>query len=71
MQVDAFDGQVGVHQPGVDEGGERQEEEAEERNEEFVVGALQIGGREEHDDEHDAREGENEKHEQAGHEGLR
>ena len=34
----------------------------------IVVGALQIGGREEHHREHDPREGENEQYEQAGHE---
>ena len=43
------------------------DEESEDGNEQVVVGALQVIGREVHEDQDDAREGEQEDDEQAGH----
>src|ERR1035438_7682889 len=67
-QVDALQWTVGVHQPGIGEGGEREEKEAEQGDDEVVVGALQVGGREVHHEEHESGEGEDQKYQQARHE---
>src|ERR1017187_10494650 len=67
-QVDALQGMVGVHQPGIDQGGQRQEEEAQDGDDEVLVGTLQVSGREVHHDEHDPGKSQDQKHEQARHE---
>ena len=67
QEVDAFKRQVVIHQPGIHDGGERQEDEPEDRNQQIVVGALQIGGEQEHEHQHDAREGQQDNNENAGH----
>ncbi len=55
-QIQAGDGQVGIHQPRVHQRGQRQEQESQERNQQAVVGALDITGEKEQQRERDARE---------------
>jgi hypothetical protein len=59
---------VAIHQPGIHQGCQWQEEETQDRDDEVLVGTLQVSGREVHHHEHEPGECQNEKHEQAGHE---
>jgi hypothetical protein len=54
-EIDALEGHVVVDFPGVDDGGDRRKEEAENRVEQLVMeGALQIVGKEPHQKKYDA-----------------
>ena len=59
-EVDPGDGAVRVHRPGVGDGGERHEEESEDRPQVRIVGAADVVAAEEHDEEHEAGEGKRE-----------
>jgi hypothetical protein len=68
-QVEAGDGQPGIDHPGVSEGGQRKEDEADEGNEQAVIGALEIIGEKEDQQESDSGKSDEEYEDQARHGG--
>ena len=67
-QIDSFGRHVVVDFPGVDEGGERQEKEAEHGDEESGgEGSLEVGGGEPHQREGNAREKQDDDEKEARH----
>jgi len=66
-QIKSFDGMVGVHHPRIDDGGHWQEDEAEKRDKEAVIGVVQVAGEQPHQEKNYAREQENDERQQARH----
>jgi len=65
QQVGAFQGPVGVHDPGVAEGREGEEKESQYGQEKPVVGALQVVREEKQQRQDHAREGQNHEQQEA------
>ena len=66
-QVDAFDGPVVIDHPGVGQSGQRQEKEADQGNQQSVIGALQIGGEQPKQNQRHSRECQDDDYDEAGH----
>lgn len=66
-QIDAIERQVGVHQPRIHQGGDRQKDESEQRHQQAMISAIQVIGEEKHEGQHHTREGQNQNYQEARH----
>src|ERR1039457_1534265 len=66
-QVDAFHGPVRVDHPGVGQRGQRQEKETEQRDQQSVIGALQVVREQPERHQRDPRKCQHYNHNEAGH----
>src|SRR5262249_46031539 len=66
-QIQPIERTVVVHEPRIHDGGYRQEDESEQRQQGSMISALQGGREEENQGEHNSRECEHEDHDEARH----